>query len=155
MCLLYVGFIIKLKNVIQCNTLLDIYQVLFSAFAIIGSDSSIVANVFESESLSNRPRITVKALMDISASSVGIALPKRLHSNMKHLSLYMEQMKETTKVLMNILNEKMKQNIEILCSMKGIGENTAMNFLIGMGGTAEIYENYKKLIAVSGLGVHY
>jgi len=30
--------------------------------------------------------------------------------------------KETTKVLMNTLSERMKQDTDILCSMKGIGE---------------------------------
>jgi transposase len=45
----------------------------------------------------------------------------------------------------------MKQDTDLLCSMKGIGENTAMNFLIEMGGTVEIYENDKKLITASGL----
>jgi Holliday junction resolvasome RuvABC DNA-binding subunit len=31
----------------------------------------------------------------------------------------------------------MKRDMEILCSMKGIGENTATNFLIEMGGAVE------------------
>jgi transposase len=62
-----------------------------------------------------------------------------------------EQMEETAKVFMNTLNERMKRDMEILCSMKGIGENTATNFLIEMGGAVEIYENDKKLIAASGL----
>ena len=60
-------------------------------------------------------------------------------------------MKETTKVLMNTLNERIKQDTDILCSMKGIGENTAMNFLIEIGWAVGIYENDKKLIATSGL----
>jgi Holliday junction resolvasome RuvABC DNA-binding subunit len=38
---------------------------------------------------------------------------------------------------MNTLNERMKRDMEILCSMKGIGENTATNFLIEMGGAVE------------------
>jgi transposase len=62
-----------------------------------------------------------------------------------------EQMKETTKLLMSLVNKRMKQDMEILCSMKGIGENTAMNFLIEMGTDVGIYENDKKLIAASGL----
>lgn len=52
---------------------------------------------------------------------------------------------------MSPLSERMKQDMEILCSMKGIGENTAVNFLIEMGGAVEIYQNDKKLIAASGL----
>jgi transposase len=125
-----------------------------SAHAIRRADPSAVANVFKSENQGNRPRTTVKALMDATASSVGIVSPAKELALKQEASLLMhveEQMKETTKVLMNILNEKMKQDVEILCSMKGIGDNTAMNFLIEMGGTVEIYENDKKLIAASGL----
>jgi transposase len=60
-------------------------------------------------------------------------------------------MEETTKLLMSLLNERMKEDINILCSMKGTGENTATNFLVEMGGDVTIYENDKKLIAASGL----
>jgi transposase len=60
-------------------------------------------------------------------------------------------MKETTKLLMSLVNERMKQGMEILCSMKETGEDTALNFLVEMGGKVEIYENDKKLIAASGL----
>ena len=45
----------------------------------------------------------------------------------------------------------MKEDTNILRSMKGVGENTAMNFLVEMGGDIKIYENDKKLIAASGL----
>ena len=62
-----------------------------------------------------------------------------------------EQMKETTEVIMDLLNQRMKHDMELLCSIKGIGENTALNFLIEMGGDIEMYENDKKLIAASGL----
>ena len=61
-----------------------------------------------------------------------------------------EQIKETEGLLMNLLHQRMKHDMEILCSIKGIGENTAMNFFIEMGGI-EMYENDKKLIAASGL----
>ena len=92
--------------------------------------------------------------MDAATSSVGVASPAKELTLRQEASLLMhveEQMKETTKVLMDLLNERMKQDMDILCSMKGIGENTAMNFLIEMGGDIEIYENDKKLIAASGL----
>jgi len=124
-----------------------------SAHAIRGANSLAIAAVFN-KGRGNRPRVTVKALMDAATSSVGVASPAKELTLRHEASLLMhveEQMKETTKVLMNTLNERMKQDTDILCSMKGIGENTAMNFLIEMGGAVEIYENDKKLIAASGL----
>ena len=45
----------------------------------------------------------------------------------------------------------MKKDIGILTSIKGIGETTAMNFLIEMGGDVGLYKNDKKLIAAAGL----
>jgi transposase len=125
-----------------------------SAHAIRKADFSAITDVFKCKGRGNKPHITIKALMDAATSSVGIVSPAKELTLKQEASLLVhveEQMKETTKVLMNIINEKMKQDVEILCSMKGIGENTAMNFLIEMGGTVEIYENDKKLIAASGL----
>ena len=125
-----------------------------SAHALRRADPSAVADVFKSESRGNRPRATVKALMDVAVSSVGVASPAKELVLKQEASLLLhveEQMKETTKLLMSTLSERMKQDMEILCSMKGIGENTAVNFLIEMGGAVEIYQNDKKLIAASGL----
>jgi transposase len=125
-----------------------------SAHTIRRADSSAIADVFKSKRQGNRPRVTIKTLIEAAISSVGVASPAKELTLRQEASLLMhveEQMKETTKVLMNTLNERMKQDIDILCSMKGIGENTAMNFLVEMGGAVEIYENDKKLIAASGL----
>ena len=41
--------------------------------------------------------------------------------------------------------------MELLSSTKGIGEASALNFLIEMGGDIAAYENEKKLIAAAGL----
>ena len=125
-----------------------------SAHTIRKADSSAIADVFKCKGRGNKPRVTIKALIDAATSSVGVASPAKELALRQEASLLMHveaQMKETTKVLMNTLNERMKQDTDLLCSMKGIGENTAMNFLIEMGGAVEIYENDKKLIAASGL----
>jgi transposase len=125
-----------------------------SAHAIRNADPSAVADVFKCKGQGNKPRATIKALMDAATSSVGVASPAKELTLKQEASLLLhvqEQMKETTKLLMSTLNERMKQDMETLCSMKGIGENTATNFLIEMGGAIEIYDNDKKLIAASGL----
>jgi transposase len=70
--------------------------------------------------------------MEAAASSVGVKSPAKelvLKQEASLLIHVQEQMKETTELLMNLLNERMKQDMEILCSIKGIGENTAVNFL--------------------------
>ena len=62
-----------------------------------------------------------------------------------------EQIKEVTKLLMSLCTEKMKKDIEILTSLRGIGASTALQFLIEMGGDIRLYKNDKKLIAAAGL----
>jgi len=55
------------------------------------------------------------------------------------------------KLMRSLCDEKMKKDMEILTSMKGIGEKTALNFLIEMGGDVRLFNNDKKLIAAAGL----
>jgi transposase len=125
-----------------------------SAAAIRKADPSAIAEVFKCKGRGNRPRTTIKALIGAATSSIGVASSAKELTLRQEVSLLLhveQQIEETTKVLMSTLNERMKQDIDILCSMKGIAENTAMNFLVEMGGAVEIYEDDKKLIAASGL----
>ncbi len=125
-----------------------------SARAIRDAGHARVEDVFITRSRGNKPHATIEVLMNAAASSVGVASSAKELTLKQEASLLMhveEQMKETTKLLMSFLNEKMKEDIDILCSMKGIGKNTAVNFLVELGGAVEIYENDKKLIAASGL----
>ena len=125
-----------------------------SAHAIREASHDEVADLFITKSRGSKPRASIKALMTATASSVGLVSPAKELTLKKEASLLIhvqEQMKETTEIIMNLLNQRMKHDMEILCSIKGIGENTALNFLIEMGGEIEMYENDKKLIAASGL----
>jgi transposase len=125
-----------------------------SAHAIAEANDSAIKEVFRARSGGNRPHITVTVLRDAAESSVGVISPAKELTLKQEASLLLhveEQMKETTKLLKTLLAERMEKDIEILCSMKGIGEYTAMAFLIEMGGAIEIYGNDKKLIAASGL----
>lgn len=45
----------------------------------------------------------------------------------------------------------MKKDMDILNSIKNIGEKTVMNVLVEMGGDVRAYENDKKIIAAAGL----
>jgi len=125
-----------------------------SAHAIKEAGHAHVADVFINQSRGNKPRATIKLLMDAATSSVGVASPAKelaLKQEAELLIHVEQQIDETTKLLVSLLDEKMKQDVAILCSMKGIGENTAVNFLIEIGGEVDRYDNDKKLIAASGL----
>ncbi len=45
----------------------------------------------------------------------------------------------------------MGDDIDIMTSLRGIGEKTAANFLIEMGGDIQRFEDHKKLIAMAGI----
>jgi len=92
--------------------------------------------------------------MAAAGSSIGVSSPAKeliLQQDAALLIQVQEQIKETTEVLMGLCKDRMKKDIEILTSIKGIGEATAINFLIEMGGDISLYKDDKKLIAAAGL----
>jgi transposase len=92
--------------------------------------------------------------MDAATSSVGVASPTKdlILKQEASLLLHMtEQAEETMKLMRSLCDEKMKKDIELLISVKGIGEKTALNFLVEMGGDVRLFNNDKKLIAAAGL----
>lgn len=125
-----------------------------SADALRKADIDTVAAMVVPRSWGRKSRQWVELLMATAQSSVGVASPAKelvLKQDASLLLYVEEQIKETTKFLMHLCTDRMKKDIEILTSIKGIGENTAMNFLVEMGGDINLYENDKKLIAAAGL----
>src|SRR5208337_4272044 len=67
------------------------------------------------------------------SSSIGVSSPAKklvLRRDASLLLYVQEQIKETSKVLMGLRTERMKKDAEILTSIQGIGETTALNFLV-------------------------
>ena len=62
-----------------------------------------------------------------------------------------EHLQELTDILIELCRGKIQDEMDILTSMKGIGEKTAVNFLIEVGGDMKQFENHKKVIAMAGL----
>jgi transposase len=62
-----------------------------------------------------------------------------------------EHLQELTDILIELCQGKIQGDMDILTSMKGIGEKTAMNFLIEIGGDIKQFESHKKVIAMAGL----
>ena len=52
---------------------------------------------------------------------------------------------------MDLSGEKIKRDAKILTSMGGIGDKTAFNFLIELGGDIKAFEHDRKLVAAAGL----
>ena len=125
-----------------------------SADALRKTDIETVAALVVPRSWGRKSRAWVETLMTTAASSVGVSSPAKeliLKQDAALLLCVQEQIKETTKVLTSLCTDRMKKDLEILTSIEGIGETTALNFLIEMGGDITPYKNDKKLIAASGL----
>ena len=62
-----------------------------------------------------------------------------------------EHLQELTDILKELCQAKIQQDTEILTSVKGIGQKSAVNFLIEIGGDMKQFESHKKVIAMAGL----
>ena len=125
-----------------------------SADAVRKADVDTVAALVVPRSWGKKSRAWVDTLMITAASSIGVSSPAKELVLKQDASLLLhveEQIKETTKVLMRLCNERMKKDVEILTSIRGIGKATALNFMVEIGGDVTLYKNDKKLIAASGL----
>jgi transposase len=125
-----------------------------SARAIREAGHQAVAASLISRSRGKRPAASVHMLMTAAASSVGVSSPAKEMILKQEACLLLhveEQIKETTTFMMRMCSESMKNDAEILTSLKGIGEMSAVNFLIEIGGDVRAFENDKKLIAAAGL----
>jgi len=125
-----------------------------SAQVIREADHDAVADIVISRSRGRKSAASVQTLIDTAVASVGVASPAKdliLKQEAALLLHVQEQIDEITKAMMSLSGEQMKRDTEILTSMKGIGDKTAFNFLIEIGGDIKAFENDKKLIAAVGL----
>ncbi len=125
-----------------------------SADLLRKADIDTVAGIVIPRSWGRKSRAWVETLMAAASSSVGLPSPAKeliLKQDASLLLYVEEQIKETTAVLMNLCTDRMKKDVEILTSIKGIGKTTALNFVVETGGDITLYESDKKLIAAAGL----
>jgi transposase len=119
-----------------------------SAHAIRKAGYDAVADILISRSKGRKPSASVQALMDAAATSVGVASPAKDLILKQEASLLLhcqEQAEEIMQLIVSLSDEKMKRDVEILTSIKGIGDKTALNFLIEFGGEVRAFETDRKL----------
>ena len=96
----------------------------------------------------------MERILKAAQGSVGTSSPtKEIILRQKAcLLMQLEQhLQELTDMLMELCRAKIQKDMDVLTSIKGIGEKTAMNFLIEIGGDIKQYESHRKLIAMAGL----
>jgi transposase len=125
-----------------------------SAHAIEKAGYDALAAIVISRSKGRKSCASVQALMDATSTLVGVASPAKdliLKQKAALLIELQKQAEEIMKLILDLSGEKIQRDATILTSMRGIGDKTAFNFLIELGGDIKAFENDRKLIAAAGL----
>jgi transposase len=125
-----------------------------SAHAVRSAKRTKIAKLLIPGSQGKQTEESVDRIRKAAEISIGTSSPtkelilKQKASLVVHLE---ENLKELTDILIEMCQSQMHENMTIVTSLPGIGNKTAMNFLIEMGGDPSQYQSYKKLIAMAGL----
>jgi len=125
-----------------------------SAASVRRAKRSKIAGILIPGSYGKQSNTSVQRIIKADEASIGTASPRKeiiLKQKVSLLIQLEEHLQEPTTILLEHCQEKMRRDMDILTSMKGIGEKTAMTFLIDMGGDIKQFESHKKLIAMAGL----
>lgn len=125
-----------------------------SAWAIKSASLSEIQSLLSSHEAGRKPSITADALKAMAKNSIGQFFPVRellLQRKIKEIFFLEEELEFVTSLLTKACEEaSLCQDIEILKSIKGIGDVTAMHFVAEVG-DIERFSCPKKLIAYCGL----
>lgn len=125
-----------------------------SAHAVRNAKRSKIAKILIPGSYGKQTDESVDTIIKAAQTSIGTASPTKEIILKQKASILIQleaHLQELTNVLIELCQSMMQQDIDILTSMRGIGDKTATNFLIEIGGDISQFENHKKLIAMAGL----
>jgi transposase len=125
-----------------------------SAASIRAAGPSNIAEIIIPGSMGKNTEASVQAIQEAAVASVGTASSTKemiIKQKASLLTYLDEHLQEITNVLIERCQSSMKADMEILRSIPGIGDKTATNFLVEIGGDINKFENHKKLIAMAGI----
>lgn len=136
------------------KAILKLLQRYPSAFALRDADLDQLSRMLIADSYGHKREAFAAALIKAARLSVGSHSPAKetiLKQKIMLLLHLEEALQEITDMLIEMSRKLMEEDINILTSIKGIGDETAANFLIEMGGDITQYERSGKIIALAGL----
>jgi len=136
------------------KSMLRLLQEYPSAYAIRNTKRSKIEKILIPGSMGKQTTKSVERIKKAAETSIGTSSPARelILKQKASLLVHMEEnLQELTDILVEICQSKMQEDMNILTSLPGIGNKTAMNFLIEMGGGIAPYQSHKKLIAMAGI----
>lgn len=125
-----------------------------SAHAISSAKRTRIAKTLIPGSYGKQTDESVDAIRKAAKTSIGVESTTKaviLKQKVSILIQLEEHLDELTEILIELCQSQMHEDIEILTSMKGIGNNSATNFLVELGGGVEHYKSHKQVIAMAGL----
>ena len=125
-----------------------------SAASIKQAKRSKIAKILIPGSYGKQTDVSVDRIVKAAKESVGTssATKEIIIRQKASILIQLEQhLQELTDILTELCQGKIQGGSDILTSMKGIGEKSAMNFLIEIGGEIKQFESHKKVIAMAGL----
>jgi len=97
---------------------------------------------------------SVTTIMKAAATSIGSASPAKETIIKQKASILIQledHLQELTDMLIEQCQAQIKEDIDILTSIGGIGEKSATNFLVELGGDLRVFPSHKQLIAMAGI----
>jgi transposase len=125
-----------------------------SAQAIVQADPAEITRLLMDHSMGRNSATTTQAIIQAARSSVGTTSPSRelILKQKTDVLIHLEgHLKELTAMMIELCRSGMGDDIDIMTSLRGIGEKTATSFLVEMGGDIRKFNNHKKLIAMAGI----
>jgi transposase len=125
-----------------------------SASAIKSTRRTKIARALIPGSYGKQTDESVDAIRNAAKTSIGIVSHTKeivLKQKVSILIQLEEHLSELSEILIELCQAQMGEDVEILKSMRGIGNNSATNFLVELGGGIEPYKSHKQVIAMAGI----
>jgi transposase len=136
------------------KSILKLLQQYPSAFALRDADIGQLSQNLITESYGHKREEFAQTLIKAARFSVGTNSPAKEMIIKQKIALLLhleDALQETMNMLIEMSRKLMEEDINIMTSIKGIGDKTAANFLVEMGGDINQFERSGKIIAMAGL----
>jgi len=125
-----------------------------SASAIKNARRTRIAKALIPGSYGKQTDESVDAIRNAAKTSIGVVSHTKEVVLKQKVSILMqleEHLQELSEILIEYCQSQMGEDIDILTSMRGIGNQSATNFLIELGGGVGPYKSNKQVIAMAGI----
>jgi transposase len=134
------------------KSILKLLQQYPSANALRAADMDQLSQTLIADSYGHKREEFAKELIKAARFSIGTNSPAKEMIIKQKITLLLhleDSLQETTDMLMEMARKRMEEDINIITSIKGIGDKTAANFLVEMGGDINKFECSGKIIAMA------